>query len=168
MKPKPIEAFEDWMTSLHDIEKKNVIPPSFPENMYSMFYRLYNFADASGLKEAEHVRNLQERLVRELQQYTTANYPTMPSKFADLLLRVPELHRVCQVNYEFYVGVLWWNLQENKPLIACSNCSGVGKWALSAQKGPLKSQTETRKLLEGMKEKKSSPQRGFQFALLAN
>jgi len=57
-------------------------------------------SDASGLKEAEHVRNLQERLVRELQQYTTANYPTMPSKFADLLLRVPELHRVCQVGRE--------------------------------------------------------------------
>ena len=59
---------------------------------------VFLFVDASGLKEPEHVRSLQERVVRELQQYTTANYPTMPSKFSDLLLRIPELHRVCQVN----------------------------------------------------------------------
>jgi len=57
-------------------------------------------SDASGLKEPEHVRSLQERVVRELQQYTTSTYPSMPSKFSDLLLRMPELHRVCQVGRE--------------------------------------------------------------------
>ena len=88
------------MTNKNDNRKKMyAIVASLPQNMHSTLSdRLYFFTDASGLKEAEHVRNLQERLVRELQQYTTANYPTMPSKFADLLLRVPELHRVCQVN----------------------------------------------------------------------
>ena len=60
---------------------------------------LYFISDASGLKEPEHVRNSQEKVVRELQHYTTSNYPSMPSKFSDLLLRMPELHRVCQVIY---------------------------------------------------------------------
>ena len=53
--------------------------------------------DASGLKEPEHVRDSQEKVVQALQQYTTAQYPSIPSKFGELLLRMPELHRVCQV-----------------------------------------------------------------------
>lgn len=54
-------------------------------------------ADASGLKEPENVRDSQEKVVHALQQYTISQYPNMPSKFAELLLRMPELHRVCQV-----------------------------------------------------------------------
>ncbi len=54
-------------------------------------------ADASGLKEAEHVRDSQEKVLQALQQYTISQYPSMPSKFGELLLRMPELHRVCQV-----------------------------------------------------------------------
>jgi len=54
-------------------------------------------SDASSLKEAEHVRNSQEKVVQALQQYTLLNSPGAPTKFAELLLRMPELHRVCQV-----------------------------------------------------------------------
>ena len=32
-----------------------------------------------------------------LQEYTVTHYPEMPSKFGELLLRMPELSRVCQV-----------------------------------------------------------------------
>ena len=66
------------------------------------------FSDASGLKEAENVRDSQEKVVQALQNYTSAQYPDMPSKFAELLLRMPELHRVCQVNIYF-----WDELLEN-------------------------------------------------------
>ena len=62
-----------------------------------MYYNI-NISDASGLKEPEHVRDSQEKVVQGLQQYTTAQYPSLPSKFGELLLRMPELHRVCQVN----------------------------------------------------------------------
>ena len=55
------------------------------------------FSDASGLKEPEHVRDSQEKVVQSLQQYTTANCPDLPTKFGELLLRMPELQRVCQV-----------------------------------------------------------------------
>jgi nuclear receptor subfamily 5 group A protein 3 len=62
-----------------------------------MTFNVRPFLDASSLKEAEHVRDSQEKVVQALQQYTYTNYPAMPSKFAELLLRMPELHRVCQV-----------------------------------------------------------------------
>ena len=55
--------------------------------------------DATGLKEPEQVRDSQEKVVQSLQQYTTTNYSTMPSKFGELLLRIPELQRVCQVGW---------------------------------------------------------------------
>ena len=35
-----------------------------------------------------------------LQEYTVTHYPEMPSKFGELLLRMPELSRVCQVSEE--------------------------------------------------------------------
>merc|ERR1719412_907877 len=53
-------------------------------------------SDASGLKEPGNVRDSQEKVVQALQHYTSAQYPDMPSKFAEMLLRMPELHRVCQ------------------------------------------------------------------------
>ena len=45
------------------------------------------------------MRDSQEKVVQALQHYTNGQYPDMPSKFAELLLRMPELHRVCQVNH---------------------------------------------------------------------
>ena len=66
--------------------------------MFSFF-----FSDASSLKEAEHVRDSQEKVVQALQQYTYKNYPSLPSKFADMLLRIPELHRVCQVSTYYLI-----------------------------------------------------------------
>ncbi|TRY64152.1 hypothetical protein TCAL_04002 [Tigriopus californicus] len=57
-------------------------------------------SDASGLKEPEHVRDSQEKVVQSLQKYTTLNYSSLPAKFGELLLRIPELQRVCQVGKE--------------------------------------------------------------------
>ena len=65
-----------------------------------------NISDASGLKEPEHVRDSQEKVVQGLQQYTTAQYPSLPSKFGELLLRMPELHRVCQVNQFVFIQIM--------------------------------------------------------------
>jgi len=53
-------------------------------------------SDASGLKDSGCVRASQEAVVRSLQDYTVSHYPDMPSKFGELLLRMPELQRVCQ------------------------------------------------------------------------
>lgn len=55
-----------------------------------------SFSDASVLKEAGNVSDSQEKVVQALQHYSASQYPEMPSKFAELLLRMPELHRVCQ------------------------------------------------------------------------
>ena len=56
--------------------------------------------DASGLKDAEAVRVCQEKVLHALQEYTVSHYPEMPSKFGELLLRMQELNRVCQVGKE--------------------------------------------------------------------
>ena len=55
------------------------------------------------------MRDSQEKVVQALQNYTSAQYPDMPSKFAELLLRMPELHRVCQVNIFFFLDELLEN-----------------------------------------------------------
>lgn len=57
-----------------------------------------NFVDTNDLKEPEKVRASQEKALHALQQYTLAHYPDMPSKFGELLLRIPDLQRTCQVN----------------------------------------------------------------------
>jgi len=57
-------------------------------------------SDASGLKVVDKVRESQEKVVHALQDYTVSHYPDMPSKFGELLLRMPELQRVCQVGKE--------------------------------------------------------------------
>lgn len=54
-------------------------------------------SDTSGLKESESVRSSQESVLKALQQYTLSHYPDVPSKFGELLLRIPELERTCQV-----------------------------------------------------------------------
>ncbi|RXG71433.1 Nuclear hormone receptor FTZ-F1 beta [Armadillidium vulgare] len=52
-------------------------------------------SDVAGLKEGEKVRYSQEKVVQALQEYTLSKYPHLPSKFGELLLRIPELQRTC-------------------------------------------------------------------------
>lgn len=40
-----------------------------------------------------------------LQEYTVTHYPEMPSKFGELLLRMPELSRVCQVRKHLQTSI---------------------------------------------------------------
>lgn len=53
--------------------------------------------DVSDLLEPEKVRASQEKALQALQQYTSEHYPDIPSKFGELLLRIPDLQRTCQV-----------------------------------------------------------------------
>ncbi|KAJ6633686.1 Nuclear hormone receptor FTZ-F1 beta [Pseudolycoriella hygida] len=57
-------------------------------------------SDTSDLREPEKVRASQEKALQALQQYTLSHYPESPSKFGELLLRIPELQRTCQVGKE--------------------------------------------------------------------
>ncbi|EEB14680.1 Ecdysone receptor, putative [Pediculus humanus corporis] len=57
-------------------------------------------SDVNDLREPEKVRASQEKALQALQHYTLAHYPDMPSKFGELLLRIPELQRTCQVGKE--------------------------------------------------------------------
>ncbi|CAH0553262.1 unnamed protein product [Brassicogethes aeneus] len=52
------------------------------------------------LKEAETVRASQEKALKALQEYTLSHYPESRAKFGELLLRIPELQRTCQVGKE--------------------------------------------------------------------
>lgn len=57
-------------------------------------------SDTSELREPEKVRASQEKALQALQHYTLAHYPDIPSKFGELLLRIPDLQRTCQVGKE--------------------------------------------------------------------
>uniref|UniRef100_A0A336K8C1 CSON001450 protein n=1 Tax=Culicoides sonorensis TaxID=179676 RepID=A0A336K8C1_CULSO len=57
-------------------------------------------SDTSELKEPEKVRASQEKALQALQAYTLAQYPLLPAKFGELLLRIPELQRTCQLGKE--------------------------------------------------------------------
>lgn len=57
-------------------------------------------SDTSELREAEKVRASQEKALKALQDYTLTHYPESPAKFGELLLRIPELQRTCQVGKE--------------------------------------------------------------------
>ncbi|XP_014242707.1 nuclear hormone receptor FTZ-F1 beta [Cimex lectularius] len=57
-------------------------------------------SDTSDLREPEKVRASQEKALQALQHYTLAHYPDIPSKFGELLLRIPDLQRTCQVGKE--------------------------------------------------------------------
>ena len=90
------------------LEWRQTFPPS--GNSLGFFLRAHSnmiwnilispHIDASGLKDAEAVRGCQEKVVHALQEYTVSHYPDLPSKFGELLLRMPELSRVCQVGKE--------------------------------------------------------------------
>lgn len=41
-----------------------------------------------------------EQVLQALQQYTMSHYPEMPSKFGELLLRIPDIERACQLGKE--------------------------------------------------------------------
>lgn len=55
------------------------------------------YVDTTELREPVKVRECQEKALQSLQEYTLANYPDTPSKFGELLLRIPDLQRTCQV-----------------------------------------------------------------------
>ncbi|XP_030756069.1 nuclear hormone receptor FTZ-F1 beta [Sitophilus oryzae] len=57
-------------------------------------------SDTSELRETEKVRASQEQALKALQEYTLTHYPESPAKFGELLLRIPELQRTCQVGKE--------------------------------------------------------------------
>ncbi|EDW80383.1 uncharacterized protein Dwil_GK18731 [Drosophila willistoni] len=57
-------------------------------------------SDTSELHEAVKVRECQEKALQSLQAYTLAHYPDTPSKFGELLLRIPDLQRTCQLGKE--------------------------------------------------------------------
>ena len=61
---------------------------------------LFQFLDASELQELERVDKLQKQIMEALQTYSMCNYPQNPSKFGELLLRLLELEKVCQVAKE--------------------------------------------------------------------
>lgn len=54
-------------------------------------------SDVVGLKEPEKVRHAQEKVIQALQTYTMSHFGEHPSKFGELLLRIPELERTCQI-----------------------------------------------------------------------
>ncbi|KAH8269290.1 hypothetical protein KR018_001311 [Drosophila ironensis] len=58
------------------------------------------FPDTTELQEAVKVRECQEKALQSLQAYTLAHYPETPSKFGELLLRIPDLQRTCQLGKE--------------------------------------------------------------------
>uniref|UniRef100_A0A1A9X064 Nuclear hormone receptor FTZ-F1 beta n=1 Tax=Glossina brevipalpis TaxID=37001 RepID=A0A1A9X064_9MUSC len=57
-------------------------------------------SDTSELQEPVKVRECQEKALQSLQAYTLAHYPDTPSKFGELLLRIPDLQRTCQLGKE--------------------------------------------------------------------
>lgn len=66
--------------------------------IFFVFFR--HGADTSDLREPEQVRACQEKALHALQTYTLGHYPDAPSKFGELLLRIPELQRTCQVRID--------------------------------------------------------------------
>lgn len=64
-----------------------------------IYFEFVRFStDTSELREPEKVRACQEKALQALQSYTLDHYPDAPSKFGELLLRIPELQRTCQVS----------------------------------------------------------------------
>ncbi|XP_017485163.1 PREDICTED: nuclear hormone receptor FTZ-F1 beta isoform X2 [Rhagoletis zephyria] len=57
-------------------------------------------SDTSELQEPVKVRECQEKALQALQAYTLAHYPDTPSKFGELLLRIPDLQKTCQLGKE--------------------------------------------------------------------
>ncbi len=52
------------------------------------------FADACGLSEVHAIEQMQEKSQSALEEYCRAQYPTQPTRFGKLLLRLPSLRTV--------------------------------------------------------------------------
>ncbi|XP_037081497.1 nuclear hormone receptor FTZ-F1 beta-like isoform X2 [Pollicipes pollicipes] len=61
---------------------------------------LSSSGDPSVLKEPHKVSASREQVLQALQQYTMSHSPEMPSKFGELLLRIPDVERACQLGKE--------------------------------------------------------------------
>lgn len=62
--------------------------------------------DVKGLKDPGKIREYQEKLSEALMEYTTAHYVTLPSKFGEMLLRLPELARISFISKETLLTAL--------------------------------------------------------------
>ena len=74
------------------------------------------------------------------QDYTVAYYPDMPSKFGELLLRMPELQRVCQVLIHAHLLLLLFCLLYLPPPIYDAQ---VGKEMLCLSQQPREEEGDT-------------------------
>ncbi|XP_043220794.1 nuclear hormone receptor FTZ-F1 beta-like [Amphibalanus amphitrite] len=61
---------------------------------------LSSSGDSSSLKEPQKVSTTREQVLHALQQYTMSHSADMPSKFGELLLRIPDVERACQLGKE--------------------------------------------------------------------
>lgn len=72
------------------------------------------------------MRECQEKALQGLQAYTLAHYPDTPSKFGELLLRIPDLQRTCQVsgplNIMYYINYMQY-------ILILSPSLYLGSWA---------------------------------------
>lgn len=64
----------------------------------NIFLTISTSTDTSELHEPVKVRECQEKALQALQAYTLAHSPDTPSKFGELLLRIPDLQKTCQVS----------------------------------------------------------------------
>ncbi|KAL8626037.1 hypothetical protein ACOMHN_012629 [Nucella lapillus] len=62
--------------------------------------------DVKGLKEPGKVQDYQEKLSEALMTYTGSHYSPLPSKFGEMLLRLPELARISFLAKEILLGDL--------------------------------------------------------------
>ena len=61
---------------------------------YSLRMRCLFQSDASGLTDPSHVTNLQEKSQCALEDYVRTQYPSQPTRFGKLLLRLPSLRTI--------------------------------------------------------------------------
>lgn len=52
------------------------------------------FSDACGLSDVAHIESLQEKSQCALEEYCRTQYPSQPTRFGKLLLRLPSLRTV--------------------------------------------------------------------------
>ncbi|KAG1714769.1 Nuclear hormone receptor FTZ-F1 beta [Nymphon striatum] len=57
-------------------------------------------SDVTMLKEPHKVQHCQEQVLHALQTYSSSHFPQIPSKFGEILLRIPDLERTCQIGKE--------------------------------------------------------------------
>lgn len=55
---------------------------------------LFSSSDACGLTDVNHIESLQEKSQCALEEYCRTQYPSQPTRFGKLLLRLPSLRTV--------------------------------------------------------------------------